>query len=510
MTGSIPHRISEIKEIFSGIKENINAQRTSRPRKNSILVEVCTPGSCGYDGCRESARNRELELLGRIDELESLVGKSRAVGDEGGGTEELALENAKLVSELERMRQETEDAVRKKDEETRMMKREVARISSMNEILRRDNVEMDRVLGEYKNDVERLRGIEEEYARQRGIAGQLREELMDLKGSIRILCRIRPRMEDGGVVEMKSSDETVEIQDGNRRYSFLFDKVFEASATQQCVYREISPTVQSVLDGYKVCVFAYGQTGSGKTYTMEGEDGKDGMIASAVREIYGAADGMRVCGWEFVGTCTYVEIYNEEVVDLFGGETRKISMVHEDGDMHLTNCTTQQIQGADEALGVFREAACRRRTGGTNCNSRSSRSHSIYTLRMTMENRSLGQRREGVACFVDLAGSERLGNSGAEGIRLRETQNINRSLSALGDVFNAILRKDGHIPFRNSKLTYMLQGFLSGNSRAVMLVNVSSDRSHLNETICSLRFADRVGQCKLGPVRRQVTNMVSR
>lgn len=507
MTGSnIPHRISEIQEIFSGIKENISMQRRNGVRKNSMLLEICTPGSCGYTGCSESARNRESELQARIGELE-LEMKSRVHESLTEDAEELCIRNRRLSLEIEELRKSAEEA-RERAEELRAMRREVARIASMNDILKRDNTEMEAMIDGYKQDIERLRRIEEEGVLQRGMVLRLKNEVMDLKGAIRIFCRIKPNINGRFAAPMTSSDDFLEVVEHGKRHEFVFDRVFGALATQSCVYSEMSMVVESVLDGYRVCVFAYGQTGSGKTHTMEGTDCNHGIITRAVSGIFRLAGEMEESGWRFETACTYVEIYNEEIVDLFAEDAKKIAVVHDGENTALTNCTVLSIENAEQALRCFQEAAGKRRTGGTESNARSSRSHAVYTLKIRMSNDVLGQRKEGVVSLIDLAGSERLNVSKAEGVRLKETQNINRSLSALGDVFNAILRRDSYVPFRNSKLTYLLQNYLSKNSRTIMLVNVSSEASHVSETVCSLRFADKVSQCKLGPVRRQVSSTV--
>ena len=304
------------------------------------------------------------------------------------------------------------------------------------------------------------------------------------------------------------TDRYLEICAHEKKHKFEFDKIFGPNATQRNVYDEIAMMVQSVLDGYKICVFAYGQTGSGKTYTMEGGEEEHGLVHRAMIEIDHSIATMRKEGWQCSNTCSYVEIYNEEIIDLFSSETKKISIVHDGGDTNLVNCTIMNVGEISSALKALADASKRRTVGSTECNARSSRSHTVYILNVKMENTLINEKREGSMIFIDLAGSERLNSSKAEGARLKETQNINKSLSALGDVFNSILRKESHIPFRNSKLTYLLQSFLSGNSRTAMFVTISPEMEHFNETICSLRFADKIAQCKLGVAQRKAVKTV--
>lgn len=506
MVGSdIPHKIDELNEIFSDLKENISAGKTNRLRKNSSLLEICSPGSCGYSGCIESARNRELELLARINELELMVLRNGNTDNGHHTPEGVGICDTRIGLGLQ-----SEELLREKSDEIRMMKREISRMVSMNDVLKRDNVEMEAALQGYRNDVERLKKMEEEYLRSNQAIRSLRNEVLDLKGAIRIFCRIRPNINNRPGINIRFSDEVLEVEERGKKHTFMVDRIFGAHVTQVDVYNEISMTTRSVLDGYKTCILAYGQTGSGKTYTMEGVDGDRGLIARTIADVYESIDAMKPSGWIFESTCTYVEIYNEELIDLFANERKKLSIIHCSENSSLHNCTVLSVSNAQEALECFQNAACRRKTGSTECNSRSSRSHAVYILSIKMWNEILGEKREGSVSLVDLAGSERLSISRSEGIRLKETQNINRSLAALGDVFNAISRKDNHVPFRNSKLTHLLQNFLSGNSRTVMVVNISSDAEHMNETICSLRFADKVGQCKLGSAKRQANSTVVR
>jgi len=164
------------------------------------------------------------------------------------------------------------------------------------------------------------------------------------------------------------------------------------------------------------------------------------------------------------------------------------------------NCSEKITDDIDTVISHVEKAKESRIVGETACNTKSSRSHAIFMLRITME--SDRESREGVLSLIDLAGSERLNESKAENQRLKETQNINRSLSALGNVFNAIKRRDKHIPFRDSKLTHVMQDYLSGQSRIIMIVNINPE--NVNESICSLRFASKVSECTLGSVERNM------
>lgn len=215
----------------------------------------------------------------------------------------------------------------------------------------------------------------------------------------------------------------------------------------------------------------------------------------------------------------FLEIYNETINDLLGkGEfdKKKHEIKHEKQGSTITTRVTDvnvlPLSTPREVASLLRLANSRRTVAATLMNERSSRSHSVFTLRVSGYNAHTGTRCEGCLNLVDLAGSERLNASGAAGDkdRLRETQNINRSLSALGDVIAALGEKsvekasEKHVPYRNSKLTYLLQNSLSGNSKTLMILNLSPLAAHLGESLTSLRFATKVNNTTIGTARKQV------
>lgn len=334
----------------------------------------------------------------------------------------------------------------------------------------------------------------------------------ELKGNIRVMCRVRPALGDGegeqarmAFPDDKTSSEIVlagpeeRSSLGNvtrKNYPFEFDRVFIPGTQNQEVFGEISQMVQSALDGYNVCIFCYGQTGSGKTYTMSSQDG---MIPRATHMIYDTITKLKEKSWEYTMEGCFVEVYNEELNDLLTpnereGRARKLEIRHDEGRKQTTimNCKTVRLNSPTSVETMLEEAQNNRSVAATKANERSSRSHSIFILKLIGENSATGERCEGTLNLVDLAGSERLKHSQAEGERMKETQNINKSLSCLGDVIEALGRGSGHVPYRNSKLTHLLQYSLGGNSKTLMFVMVSPLEAHLKETLTSLRFATKV------------------
>ncbi|KAK2009261.1 kinesin motor domain-containing protein [Colletotrichum eremochloae] len=336
----------------------------------------------------------------------------------------------------------------------------------------------------------------------------------ELKGNIRVMCRVRPVLSasEGAPAKVTFPDEktsaeiALQTQEVNsfgdvstKNINFEFDRVFDPTAQNQDVFDEISQLVQSALDGYNVCIFCYGQTGSGKTHTMSSADG---MIPRATHMIYDTVTKLKEKQWTYKMEGSFIEVYNEELNDLLtpnaresdGGKVRKLEIRHDDvrKQTSVLNCKTVSLDSADTVEMMLAEAQNNRSVAATKANERSSRSHSVFILKLSGFNSATGERCEGTLNLVDLAGSERLKHSQAEGARMKETQNINKSLSCLGDVIEALGKKSGHIPYRNSKLTHLLQYSLGGNSKTLMFVMVSPLEAHLKETVTSLRFATKV------------------
>ncbi|KAF9760775.1 hypothetical protein IL306_004119 [Fusarium sp. DS 682] len=341
----------------------------------------------------------------------------------------------------------------------------------------------------------------------------------ELKGNIRVMCRVRPALGNGEGEEAKMSfpdDKTsAEIvlagpeeksslgQITRKNYPFEFDRVFVPGTQNQEIFGEISQLVQSALDGYNVCIFCYGQTGSGKTHTMSSSDG---MIPRATHMIYDTITKLKEKSWEYTMEGSFVEVYNEELNDLLTPSERsakKLEIRHDEARKQttITNCKSVRLDSPSSVETMLEEAQNNRSVAATKANERSSRSHSIFILKLIGENLATGERCEGTLNLVDLAGSERLKHSQAEGDRMKETQNINKSLSCLGDVIEALGRGSGHIPYRNSKLTHLLQYSLGGNSKTLMFVMVSPLEQHLKETLTSLRFATKVHNTHIGTAK---------
>ncbi|XP_059939235.1 kinesin-like protein KIFC3 isoform X2 [Mesoplodon densirostris] len=352
------------------------------------------------------------------------------------------------------------------------------------------------------------------YRRELQLRKKCHNELVRLKGNIRVIARVRPvTKEDGEGPEATNAvtfdpddDSIIHLLHKGKPVSFELDKVFSPQASQQDVFQEVQALITSCIDGFNVCIFAYGQTGAGKTYTMEGTLENPGINQRALRLLFSEVQE-KASDWEYTITVSAAEIYNEVLRDLLGQEPQEKLEIRlcpdGSGQLYVPGLTEFQVQSVEDINKVFEFGHTNRTTEFTNLNEHSSRSHALLIVTVHGVDGSTGLRTTGKLNLVDLAGSERVGKSGAEGSRLREAQHINKSLSALGDVIAALRSRQGHVPFRNSKLTYLLQDSLSGDSKTLMVVQVSPVEKNTSETLYSLKFAERVRSVELGPGSRR-------
>uniref|UniRef100_A0A8C4RAB4 Kinesin-like protein n=1 Tax=Eptatretus burgeri TaxID=7764 RepID=A0A8C4RAB4_EPTBU len=287
--------------------------------------------------------------------------------------------------------------------------------------------------------------------------------------------------------------------------SFTFDTVFGPDSKQVDVYNLTArPIVDSVLEGYNGTIFAYGQTGTGKTFTMEGVRAIPelrGIIPNSFAHIFGhiaKAEG----DTRFLVRVSYLEIYNEEVRDLLGKDQSQRLEVKERPDVgvYVKDLSAFVVNNADDMDRIMSLGHKNRSVGATNMNEHSSRSHAIFTITIECSEKGTDgdtHVRVGKLHLVDLAGSERQTKTGATGQRLKEATKINLSLSTLGNVISALVDgKSTHVPYRNSKLTRLLQDSLGGNSKTMMCANIGPADYNYDETISTLRYANRAKNIK--------------
>jgi len=343
----------------------------------------------------------------------------------------------------------------------------------------------------------------------------LLEKLMSIQGNIRVYVRVRPLnarerdLGDNNITKLSDTEITLthpDIKGGPK--TFEFNKVFGVKSKQEDIFEELRTLVDSFLDGHTVCVFAYGQTGCGKTFTMEGND-DDGNAAN-LGVNYRALDYMFLRmkedkqlqpHLELSVVVSVVEVYNEQIRDLLAEGGAAVRDIRQDpkGQVYMPGLVEIPVLSRTEVRDIMQNQAYPNRCiRATNMNAHSSRSHCLVFVTCSINNTRSGTTTQGTLVLVDLAGSERLDKSGATGDGMKEALAINKSLSALGNVIANLQKQTKHIPFRDSKLTYLLQNSLGGSCKCVMFCNVSPAASNFQETNCSLEFALRVNQTKLG------------
>jgi len=324
--------------------------------------------------------------------------------------------------------------------------------------------------------------------------------------SIKVCCRFRPqnnleRQQSGKICcDVPEIGTTVYVPSTD--HTFVYDRVFRWDAAQKEVYDYAAkPIINAVLRGFNGTVFAYGQTASGKTYTMEGPDIEDQVYQGVIpRMVWSIFDGIYHADEhiEFLVKVSIVEIYNERIRDLLDPKKDNLK-VHEDKarGVFIGEVTESYVGCEQEIFEAMRAGHYNRSMAVTNMNEHSSRSHLIFML--TVEQKNLHDRsvKVGKLHLVDLAGSEKVAKTGASGERLDEAKNINRSLSALGNVINALTdKKYTHVPYRDSKLSRVLQESLGGNAKTSLIITCSPSVFNEQETVSTLRFGQRAKMIK--------------
>jgi len=533
-------RMMEQMEALQEQLEDHQSQLTNMRQQKGTLNNQLTETMEDLEACRLALANARRE----IREKEAAAEEARRERDAA-----LDAERKKAKDAQERLQDELDS----KDRECRKMK---SKMTNLQEELDEYEITVDKQkneIGKLENTVSKLRsdcgdslgkmeGMEYELGRRQKRIDEceseierlvkkgdwhekerrrLHNEILELKGNIRVFCRMRPflksELKSGELtsdhISFDEADETkIVVNDTNSNtpaVPFKFDLVFKQDATQALIFEELSQLVQSALDGYSVCVFAYGQTGSGKTYTMEGPDDYNdesmGMIPRSVKQIFDTAEKMRTQGWSFEFKASMLEIYNETINDLlYEGKADKapkheIKLLKEGSkEVYVTNLIVKGVSEPRDVRALMDIAHKNRKSAATKCNERSSRSHFVCNIKIHSHNSRTNEDLYGSLDLVDLAGSERIKDSGATGATAKEAFKINGSLKVLGDVIEAIKKNQNHVPFRDSLLTKLLQNNLVGSSKTLMFVNISPRPEHANETVNSLRFATKANNTNIG------------
>ena len=306
----------------------------------------------------------------------------------------------------------------------------------------------------------KIKELEEKIFSREAERRKLHNLVQELRGNVRVAVRVRPLLgkekeEETGELGAVKCDKHASFVTLNRNdpkkgnAMFNFDKVFDDTTTNKDVFDDVSDLIQSALDGYQVCIFSYGQTGSGKTHTMQGSLDNDemrGIIPRAVEQILQTSEKMKDDGWNYTIKTSFLEIYNESVNDLFSSSAsrdpnHKYTIRHTKNGVDIDGLNEEILRDYSQLEGLLARAQRNKSIAATSMNKNSSRSHCCFTLKLVGENEKRGTVVIGSLNLVDLAGSERLDRSKVSGDRLKETLAINKSLSSLVDVFDALAKK---------------------------------------------------------------------
>ncbi|EOA33556.1 hypothetical protein CARUB_v10019678mg [Capsella rubella] len=494
------------EEENEGMRSDCEQQKTEMEDMKRMIEELKQEN-------RKKSRECE-EALNSLREIQNeLMRKSMHVGSLAFAVEGQVKEKSRWFSSLR-------DLTRK----LKIMKMEQIKLleeASTYKLLAQEiNEFSSHIQSRVKQDAELHENLKVKFVAGEKERKELYNKILELKGNIRVFCRCRPlnfeEIEAGvsmGIdVESAKNGEVMVMSNGFPKKSFKFDSVFGPNASQADVFEDTAPFATSVIDGYNVCIFAYGQTGTGKTFTMEGTQHDRGVNYRTLENLFKIIKE-RENRYNYEISVSVLEVYNEQIRDLLVPASQSASAPKRfeirqvsEGNHHVPGLVEAPVKSLDEVWDVLKTGSNARAVGKTAANEHSSRSHCIHCVMVKGENLLNGECTKSKLWLVDLAGSERVAKTEVQGERLKETQNINKSLSALGDVIFALANKSSHIPFRNSKLTHLLQDSLGGDSKTLMFVQISPNENDQSETLCSLNFASRVRGIELGPAKKQLDN----
>lgn len=497
-TGTAPKRIPaydykarfiDLNERHTALKDKYETSQEQLSQFNSMQkqLDLSEAQRQQFEAERNKEKNEKEAAQRQLQsELIKSNSLSKSLNEKVNENKTLKLENSTMTKEISTMKPELIELRLKTHDHAKMIDAISTDLSEAREMLFRSNMERK----------------------------ELHNTVMDLRGNIRVFCRVRPPLADEETRQQCGwqymDDTSLEISHnelvaGSRKlvkHDFSFDQVFHPKSRQEDIFELVSPMIQSALDGYNVCIFAYGQTGSGKTFTMDGVDSSIGIIPRTVDLLFETVRSYKSLGWDYKINVTFLEIYNEQLFDLLSNESKEmeIRMVSAKNptEIYVSNITEIMVESADHLRQLMAVAKSNRATASTVGNERSSRSHAVTRMQLIGSHSTKQEICVGTINLVDLAGSE----SPKTSVRMEETKKINKSLSELTNVIMALLQRQEHIPYRNSKLTHLLMPCLGGNSKTLMFINVAPFQDCFNESVKSLRFAASVNSCKMNRVKK--------
>ncbi|XP_065875742.1 kinesin-like protein KIN-14R [Euphorbia lathyris] len=499
-------------EVSSHQKKLMRTKATDKYEKK--IQELMTECQLKTNECSQAwmLLNEADEKLQKVRmELDNKTFQTRSL-DETVGKQAENLRS--ITSKYERDKKYWSAGIQDLQEKLRVLKKEHAQLSYEAHECADSVPELNKMVSGVQALVAQCEYLKEKYSEEQAKRKELYNQIQEAKGNIRVFCRCRPLNKEeisagcATVVDFDGAKDgdLVILTGASTKKPYKFDRVYSPRDNQVDVFADASPLVLSVLDGYNVCIFAYGQTGTGKTFTMEGTEQNRGVNYRTLEKLFEVAKERNET-FTYSLSVSVLEVYNEQIRDLLATApaSKKLEIKQSsEGSHHVPGIVEARVDNLREVWNVLQAGSNARAVGSNNVNEHSSRSHCMLSVMVKAKNLMNGECTNSKLWLVDLAGSERLGKTDAQGERLKEAQNINRSLSALGDVIYALATKSSHIPYRNSKLTHLLQDSLGGDSKTLMFVQISPSEQDLSETVSSLNFATRVRGVELGPAKKQI------
>ena len=521
-------RINEDKKRISALERKIKELETTKPVGKGVAVAA---GAGASDSTLQNwkaqvvnLKRENTEANAKIKQLETELKKGRPGTGAATDDKNLQKRHEKILKELERKYEieknrteklqeslkgtedDLKDTKKDRDNKSNELKKLEAELAALGVAAKQGVEAAGKVKGletENKKLLDENKVLTENYNTERVLRKKYFNMVEDMKGKIRVYCRARPlsgtETSRGNVSVLNSQDEySISVQTQRGIKDFQFDQVFMENSTQEKIFEDTNNLVQSAVDGYNVCIFAYGQTGSGKTFTMIGDKEQNfpGIAPRAFNRIFDLIHELK-SKYDISVTAYMLELYNERLIDLFAkpgtsSDDKMEVKVDKKGLVWVKGAAIKEAHNAKELYALFDEGSKNRHTASTKMNADSSRSHLVISIVMESTNKTTGQTIKGKLSLVDLAGSERVGKTGASADQLKEAMSINKSLSALGDVISALSSEQQFIPYRNNKLTMLMQDSLGGNAKTLMFVNISPADYNQDESVISLTYASRV------------------
>ncbi|CAJ1460708.1 unnamed protein product [Effrenium voratum] len=543
-TANLPvQELAPFEELLRGAESKEAAEAALKKAKESRDVALLKfalqqAKEAGVDATAISDAEQVLKVEGPKHEarelLKTQLEKVQGSGDHGPSLEDLNVLEQAIEKGKEVQLEETEYARAKEvlaqEQQRAMCRAEVAKVLEKVQEVDKSSMEaVEMAKEELSNALIAAKAVDVPSAALRqadAFRRRLHNTLEDLRGSIRVFCRMRPLSQREK--DLKNTDVsqlvdsmTVELQRPavgsfpNEPDQFNFDAVFKPG-TQAEVFDTCKDLVQSAIDGYNVAMFAYGQTGAGKPLYQGGKGDGEGTAPRTIAELYRLLkqEEDRV---QFTIMASMMELYRNELVDLLtqkGGPKRKSQTpgsatveqklnvrTDQNGAVQIEHLSEEECKTAQALSDLLERGNQMRTVCATKMNSESSRSHLILTIRVVGVNKQTGQKLSGKILLCDLAGSERLKKSDVSGEAQKEAIEINKSLTALGDVMEALVKGSAHVPYKNHKLTQVMSDALGGTSKTLMFVNCSPASSNFEDTLMTLKFATRA---------KNITNDVKR